>query len=384
MLRKMIAGLVTRLVLAGLAGVPLMGAAQTATPSSPQVDAVAHILEDHHSGRVLSESNADDRLEPASLTKMLTAYVVFAELEAGHASLDDKVRISEKAWRMGGSRMFIEVDDRVPLEILLKGIIVQSGNDASVAVAEHIAGDERAFADLMNQYAGKIGMKASHFVNASGLPDPEHYSTARDMALLARATVRDFPAYYPWYAIKEYEFNEIKQINRNRLLWLDDTVDGLKTGHTKAAGYCLAASANRDGMRLLSVVMGSDSERSRTRETEALLSYGFRFYETHRLYRANEALADMRIWHGENRTVRVGLGDDLYVTVPRGRYDRLNAVMKMQERVSAPVSAGAKTGSVSVVLDDQLIVERPLLALDAVGEGNILQRMGDYVRQLWE
>ncbi|MGI9334396.1 MAG: serine hydrolase, partial [Gammaproteobacteria bacterium] len=294
---------------------PAQGQALANVPSAPQIDAAAHILEDHHSGVILSEANVDAKLEPASLTKMLTAYVVFAELAGGHVQLDDPVRISEKAWRLGGSKMFVEVGDRVPLEALLKGVIVQSGNDASLAVAEHVAGDERAFADLMNQHAARLDMTGSHFVNASGLPDPEHYTTVRDMARLARALIRDYPTYYPWHAIKEYEFNGITQKNRNRLLWEDETVDGLKTGHTLAAGYCLVASANRDGMRLISVVMGSNSEALRAEQTGTLLRYGFQFFETHRLYRAHESLSDMRIWYGEETTVGVGVDEDLYVTV---------------------------------------------------------------------
>lgn len=265
-------------------------------PDAPQVGARAFLLQDFDSGRVLAESNADERMEPASLTKIMTSYVVFEELKQGNITLDDKVLVSEKAWRMGGSKMFIEVNTEVTIDQLLKGVIIQSGNDASVALAEYIAGDESAFADLMNQYALRLGMSGSNFVNASGLPHPDHYTTARDMATLAAAMIRDFPTLYKMHAEKQYEYNGIAQHNRNRLLWRDDSVDGLKTGHTESAGYCLVASAERDGMRLISVVMGSKSERSRAKESTALLSYGFRFFETHRLYGAREPLTQIRVW----------------------------------------------------------------------------------------
>ena len=290
-------------------------------PAPPEFKAAAWLLQDHLSGHVIAEHGADARLEPASLTKMLTVYVVFAELKAGKFALSDRVLVSKKAWKMPGSRMFIEVDTRVGVEDLIKGVVIQSGNDASVALAEHVAGDESAFADLMNQYASRIGMTSSHFVNSSGLPDPEHYTTARDMAVLAQALIRDFPDHYALHAQKEFVFNGITQYNRNKLLWQDETVDGLKTGHTEAAGYCLVASAQRDGMRLLSVIMGTDSERSRARQSRALLAYGFRFFETHRLYEAAKPIRDVRsagyeVWYmnalNEGHGFRKKENSDLY------------------------------------------------------------------------
>jgi D-alanyl-D-alanine carboxypeptidase (penicillin-binding protein 5/6) len=329
---------------------PVGTALAAIVPDAPSVGARAYILSDFDSGRVLAEVNADERMQPASLTKIMTAYVVFEELKQENISMQDKVRVSEKAWRMGGSKMFIEVDTKVSIEDLLKGLIIQSGNDASVALAEFIAGDEGAFADLMNQYAVRLGMTGSHFVNSSGLPNPEHYTTARDTATLAAAMIRDFPELYKMHAIKEYEYNGIVQHNRNKLLWRDESVDGLKTGYTESAGYCLAASAERDQMRLISVVMGSETERSRARESIALLSYGFRFFETHRLYGALEPLTEVRIWKGEIEKLGIGLARDLYVTVPRGQYAMLDATMAIVSEVVAPVTKGEARGTLEVTL----------------------------------
>jgi D-alanyl-D-alanine carboxypeptidase (penicillin-binding protein 5/6) len=363
---------------------PLATVAATVVPTPPAVDARAHLLVDFHSGRVLTESNADERLEPASLTKLLASYVLFAELREGKIALSDPVRISEKAWRMGGSRMFIEVDSRVSVEELLMGVIVQSGNDASVALAEHVAGDETAFADLMNRYAARIGMTASHFVNSSGLPHEDHYTTARDMAVVARALIRDFPELYRWYAIKEYEFNGIIQPNRNRLLWRDDSVDGLKTGYTKSAGYCLVASAQRDGMRLVSVVLGADNEKARTRFSQALLRYGFRFYETHRLYQAGEPIQETRIWQGAAEQLRLGVADDVFVTVPRGQYANLDARMDLPATILAPVGRGVAQGTLNVALGEEQLISRPLVALHDVDKGNLWRRISDRVLLMFE
>ena len=260
-------------------------------PAAPQVGAASYIMTDFNSGRVLVEHNADMRVEPASITKLMTAYVVFSELADGNINLQDKVPISEKAWRTGGSRMFIDPKMQVSVEDLVRGMVIQSGNDASVALAEHIAGSEESFAELMNHYGETLGMQSTNFRNSTGLPDPDHYTTARDIAVLSAATVRDFPDYYTWYSEKEFTFNNIRQHNRNTLLWRDPAIDGLKTGHTEAAGYCLAASAKRDGMRLVSAVMGSSSESSRASETQTLLNYGFRFFETVQLYQAGQELA---------------------------------------------------------------------------------------------
>ncbi len=362
----------------------LPGAARAAiVPDAPSIAAGAYLLQDFDSGRVLAERNADRRMEPASLTKIMTAYVVFEELKQGNISMQDKVRVSEKAWRMGGSKMFIEVDTEVSIEHLLKGLIIQSGNDASVALAEFIAGDENAFADLMNQYAVRLGMTGSHFVNASGLPHTEHYTTARDKATLAAAMIRNFPALYKMHAEKEFEYNGIVQHNRNKLLWRDESVDGLKTGHTESAGYCLVASAQRDGMRLISVVMGSESERTRAQESIALLSYGFRFFETHRLYGALEPLTEIRIWKGEIDKLGIGLAHDLYVTVPRGQYEKLNAKMEIDNKVIAPVSQGEARGKLEVTLGGERIAQRPLVTLAPVAEGGFWRKVSDQVRMLF-
>ncbi len=361
----------------------LSTASAAIVPDAPSVGARAYILQDFDSGRVLAEVNADERMEPASLTKIMTAYVVFEELEQGKIAMEDQVLVSEKAWRMGGSKMFIEVDTKVSVEDLLKGLIIQSGNDASVALAEFIAGDEGAFADLMNQYAVRLGMTGTHFVNASGLPHREHYTTARDKATLAAAMIRDFPELYKMHAVKEYEFNGIVQHNRNRLLWRDESVDGLKTGHTESAGYCLVASAERDGMRLISVVMGSESERGRARESIALLSYGFRFFETHRLYGALEPLTEIRIWKGEIEKLGIGLARDLYVTVPRGQYKKLNAKMEIDSKVVAPVMKGEARGKLEVTLGGEQIAQRPLVTLAPVAEGGLWRQVTDQVRMLF-
>ena len=350
------------------------------TPSPPVIDAGAHILLDYHSGRVLAENKADERMEPASLTKLMTAYVVFSELNEGNFQLDDLVRVSEKAWRTTGSRMFVEVDKQVPLEELLKGVIIQSGNDASVALAEFVAGDEVAFSQLMNHHAQRLGMRNTHFVNATGLPDPDEYTTARDLGVLARAIVGNFPRFYEWYSLRQYEYNGITQYNRNKLLWRDDSVDGLKTGHTSSAGYCLVASAERDGMRLISVVLDSQSEKSRAQESQTLLNYGFRFFETHRLYQAYEPLTKVRVWEGKFPQVNVGLEDDLYITVPRGQYDQLSGNMQLQAEVKAPIEKGQSLGTALIELRDEHIAERPLVSLQSVAQGSLWQRLTDQVR----
>lgn len=353
------------------------------SPSAPSIGAKAFMLMDYHSGRILASSNPDMKMEPASLTKMMTTYVTFSEIRKGHISLDDMVYVSEKAWRTGGSKMFIEVDTEVSVRDLLKGLIIQSGNDASVALAEHIAGNESTFADLMNRYANELGMSGSHFDNASGLPSPELYTNAHDMARLAVALIRDFPELYKMHAQKEFEYNGITQYNRNKLLWRDESVDGIKTGHTSSAGYCLVASAEREEMRLISVVLGSDSVRSRASETSALLNYGFRFFETHRLYGAGEALTEIRVWKGEVGKLGLGLEKDLYVTVPRGQYDKLNAKMEIDQGVTAPVFEGETRGQLHVTLSGEKLVQRPLVTLQSVPEGNLWRQVSDQVRLLF-
>lgn len=352
-------------------------AAPSLIPSPPRLAATGFVLMDYHSGQILASSNAGQRLEPASLTKLMTAYVVFHEIETGHIGLDDMVRVSEKAWRMPGSRMFIEVGKEVSVRDLLHGMIIQSGNDASVALAEFVAGSEDNFVPLMNAHAKNLGLDGTHFVNSTGLPHADHYTTPIDMAKLAAALIRDFPEYYKWYSIKQYTFNNITQRNRNLLLDRDESVDGLKTGHTESAGYCLVSSAKREEMRLISVVMGTNSEKARAQESQKLLNYGFRFYETHRLYAANTPLKEMRIYKGESENLPLGLSSDLYVTVPRGQYKSLNASLSISKTLIAPVSAGQKLGNVSVTLGDDAIIERPLVALQQVAEGGLWQSLKD-------
>ncbi len=356
--------------------------AEALVPSPPQVAAKSYVLMDFHSGQFLVQKNPDQRMDPASLTKIMTAYVVFSELESGNIGLDDKVHISEKAWRTEGSRMFVEVNTEVPVRELLKGMVIQSGNDASVALAEHVAGSEEAFASLMNKHARRLGMKNTHFVNATGLPHKEHYTTARDLALLAQALIRDFPEFYKLNSQKEYRYNGITQYNRNKLLWRDPHVDGVKTGHTKAAGYCLVASAKRDDMRLISVVMNTVSEKARAAESQKLLKYGFRFYSTHRLYEPDTPLTRLPVWKGERDELPVGITEPLYVTIPRGQYDALKAVMNVDETIVAPVEKGQTFGTVDVSLDGKTIAQRPLIALESIPEGGVFTRLKDTVLML--
>lgn len=359
--------------------------AQTAAqpiPAPPSVAARAYALMDFHSGDILAQNNADQRMEPASLTKLMTAYAVFKELATGKIKLTDQASISEKAWRTEGSRTFVKVNTKVGLEDLLKGMIVQSGNDATVALAEHAAGSEESFVALMNQHAKEIGMEHSHFTNSTGLPDPELYVTAADMAKLARALIRDFPEYYKWYSVKEFTYNGITQYNRNKLLWRDVGVDGVKTGHTDSAGYCLIASAKHGDMRLISVVLGTESENSRAKESEQLLNYGFRFYETHALYAAGKPLGTARVWKGVSRDLPLGLSEDLYVTVPRGQYKNLAAALEVDMRIIAPVGKGERHGAVKVSLGDKMLATRPLVALQDIAQGGWWRRWVDTVK-LW-
>jgi len=351
-------------------------------PAAPQLGANSYLLVDFNSGRILVEHNADLRVEPASITKLMTAYVVFSELDQGNITLEETVAISERAWRTGGSRMFIDPSMMVSVEDLIRGMVIQSGNDASVALAEHVAGSEEAFASLMNHYGELLGMIDTNFMNSTGLPDPDHYTTARDIANLSGATVRDFPDYYPWYSEKEFTFNKIRQHNRNTLLWRDPAIDGLKTGHTEAAGYCLAASAKRDGMRLVSAVMGSASESSRASESQTLLNYGFRFFETVQLYQAGQELTKGHVWKGLSEEVALGLSEPVFVTIPRGRYEDLEAQIQMEPQLSAPLEEGVIVGSINVQLGDELIVKRDLVTLTAVEEAGFFGSTWDSLR-LW-
>lgn len=354
---------------------------QSMIPSPPQLAASSWILMDADTGEVLVEHNSDERLPPASLTKLMTAYLVERELNQGNIDMDDMVNVSEKAWRTGGSKMFIEVGGQVSIQDLLYGIIIQSGNDASVAVAEHLAGDESPFADMMNQHASRMGMENTNFVNATGLPDAEHYSSARDLAILSRNIINEYPEHYAIYAERYFTYNDIRQPNRNRLLWRDPTIDGLKTGHTNEAGYCLVASAKRDDMRLISVVMGTSSEEARVQETQKLLSYGFRYFETLKLYDKGAVLNTPRVWGGDKNEVRVGVEQAVRMTVPRGSGDGLTARLNLNESIEAPVQAGQRVGTLEIRLSDETLGEVPLVALEEVEEGSIFKRLLDTVRR---
>jgi len=358
--------------------------AEITTPPAPTIAASAYILMDFDSGKVLAENNADVKLAPASLTKIMSVYVVFREISNGHLHLEDLVTISQKAWQTAGSRMFVEVGNQVKVEDLLMGVIIQSGNDASVALAEHIAGDETTFADMMNQHAERLGMKNSHFEDSNGLPIENHYTTARDLAILTRALIKEFPDYYRWFSQKEFTFNNIVQHNRNQLLSRDETVDGVKTGFTDAAGYCLVASALRNNMRLISVVMGASSPNARANENQNLLNYGFRFFEAHKLYSGKTSLSEARIWKGDTKNAQLGLAEDLYVTIPRRRYDDLKAGITVDKKITAPVKEGTKLGTVNVTLKGEPIISKDLIALKTIEQGNILQRLYDSAMMLLE
>ena len=349
--------------------------AQVMIPAAPQLSATAWILIDAHSGRVIAEHNADKRIPPASLTKMMTSYLLEYELKQGNVSLEDMVRISVKAWRMPGSRMFIREGTYVSISDLLRGVIIQSGNDASVAVAEHLAGSEESFADMMNQHASVIGMKNTQFRNATGLPEDGHYSSARDLALLSQIKIQDYPEHYEIYSEREFTYNNITQSNRNRLLWRDNSVDGLKTGHTDDAGYCLAASAERDGMRLISVVMGARSEEGRAQESQKLLTYGFRYFETTRLYDQYQVLNNAKLWKGVSNTVQLGVTEDLYATLPRGHIDSLRADMQINPNIKAPIRAGAQLGTLVIRLGDEIITQKPLVALENIEKAGFFKSL---------
>jgi len=346
-------------------------------PAAPSVAAKSFILLDFNSGKVLAEKNADVRLSPASLTKIMTVYVVFRELKSGHLTLDEKVTISKKAWQTGGSRMFVEVNKQVAIEDLLQGVIIQSGNDASVALAEHVAGDEATFSAMMNQHAERLGMLDSHFENSMGLPKKNHYTTARDLAKLTIAVISEFPDYYRWDSQKEFTYNNITQPNRNKLLWRDKSVDGVKTGYTEEAGYCMVASAKREEMRLISVVMGTASANARANESQTLLNYGFRFFETHKLYAGNESLNEARIWKGDSKKLPLGVADDLYVTIPRRHYNDLKAEVNINEKIIAPIKQGESLGVVNVSLAGDVVANKQLIALKTVSKGSFVDRLYD-------
>jgi D-alanyl-D-alanine carboxypeptidase (penicillin-binding protein 5/6) len=371
------------LSIAALLAAPCRAAspAPSPVPTAPQVDARSYILADYRTGKTLASRDSQARMEPASLTKLMTAYIVFQELAAGKLKLDQSVTVSEHAWRSEGSRTFIELGKPVSVQDLILGMIVQSGNDATIALAERVAGAEETFAQMMNTEANRLGMTGTHFENSSGLPSPQHYTTARDMSLLAIAMIRDFPQYYKYYSIREFEHNGIKQQNRNGLLEKDPSVDGLKTGHTDSAGFCLVTSALRDGMRLVSVVLGSTSMKARENASAALLNYGFTFYDTRLLVKGGTTLATTRVWKAERPTVELGLQDDLYMTLPRGTADFKTAA-DVQPRLIAPLAADANVGSVRVFAGGQTLATLPLHPLKAVASGSWWRRFVDTIR-LW-
>ena len=349
-------------------------------PEAPSIAAKAYILMDHNSGIILAANNENEKRSPASLTKLMTSYVVFKRLKEEFITLDDEVKISEKAWRTGGSKSFIEVGKMIKLEDLLKGMIIQSGNDASVALAEHVAGSEGTFVLFMNDYAQQIGMENTRFENASGLPHDDQYTTAKDMALLSSAMIRDFPVYYEWYSQKEFTYNNITQTNRNKLLFTDSTVDGLKTGWTQKAGYCLVTSANRVDMRLISVVLGSDSPAIRTSETEKLLDYGFRFFETQSI---NDISHQVRVYKSEKANIKVGVADSSFLTLPRNQFRYTTQTINLNQDLIAPISQGEQVGELVVSFNDQNIATLPLIALENAAEAGFISKMIDTIKLLF-
>jgi D-alanyl-D-alanine carboxypeptidase (penicillin-binding protein 5/6) len=365
-----------------LAEAPAPAVPPMAVPTAPQVDARAYIVVDFRTDKILAAKDAVARVEPASLTKLMTAYIVFQELAAAKLKLDEQVTVSEHAWRSEGSRTFIELGKPVSVQDLILGMIVQSGNDATIALAERIAGTEETFAQMMNANAQRLKMVGSHFENSSGLPSPQHYTTARDLSLLANAMIREYPQYYKWFSVREFEHNGIKQQNRNGLLEKDPTVDGLKTGHTDSAGFCLVTSALRDHMRLVSVVMGSSSMKARENASTALLNYGFTFYETKLAVKGGAVLASARVWKGKSASVDLGIKDDLYLTLPRGVADHIKTAADVQPRVIAPLALDSALGSLRVFAGNQTFATLPLHPLKSVAAGGWWRRLIDTIR-LW-
>ncbi len=359
---------------------PLLALADA--PPPPPIAAKAWLLMDYQTGQIIAEHNADERLEPASLTKLMTAYLVAQALEKKQIQPDQVVPVSVNAWKAGGSRMFIEPRKPVTVEQLLYGVIVQSGNDATIALAELLGGSEEVFAQMMNREAQRLGMRNTRFANSTGWPDPNHYSTARDLARLTATIIREFPQHYALYATREYRYNNINQLNRNRLLWLDPYVDGVKTGHTESAGYCLIASAKRGDRRLISVVMGTASEAARAQESLKLLNYGFQFYDSVLLYRKGQTVSTLPVWKGARDTVNAGPREDLYLTLPRGDAEKLKAELVSQQPLIAPIAAGTEVGTVRVTLDGKPVGEYPVVALDNVPQAGFFGRIWDTIR-LW-
>jgi len=356
-------------------------AAAQIVPRVPEIAASSYILMDALTGKIIAEQNADVQLPPASLTKIMTAYIAEVEIDNGNMSLDDEVHISEKAWRTQGSKMFVDIDSKVRVEDILRGIIIQSGNDASVAMAEHLAGSEEAFADMMNQHAQRLGMTNSHFMNSSGLDTEEAYNimSARDLAILARATIMEHPTHYSIYAEREFTYNGITQPNRNTLLFRDRNIDGMKTGWTTAAGFCLVASGERDGMRLISVVMGTASEDARAAESQKLMTYGFRYFETHKLYDAGQVISNARVWSGRENAVDLGIIEEVVATIPRGQSGALQATLSVEETITAPLAQGQVLGSVEIKLGEEVIYQGDVAAMQAVERAGFFKRFMDWL-----
>ena len=363
-----------------LALTPVFANSAILIPEPPKLEATAFVLMDAKTGKIITSYNADNQVPPASLTKMMTSYIATHEIEKGNISESDKVQISIKAWKAEGSRMFIKEGTYVSVSDLLKGIIIQSGNDASIAISEYVAGSEDSFADLMNRYALEIGMENTHFKNATGLPHPEHLTTANDLAKLARAIIYDHPDHYQIYSQKSFKYGGIKQDNRNRLIFGEMPVDGLKTGHTEAAGYCLVASAEQDNTRFISVVLGTDSDAARNRESKKLLTYGFRFYETAELYKAGDTVSDQKLWMGENETLQLGLAQDMLITIPKGSKKDLDAKIDVDAFIKAPVSVGDKLGTLKISLEGKIIAQEDLIALSEESKGGIFKQFIDFIK----
>ena len=375
-----VAALISTLLVSALS-VAQTPATESIIPRPPQIAASSYILLDAVTGKVIVQENADVQLPPASLTKIMTAYIAEVEIDNGNMSLDDEVHISEKAWRTQGSKMFVDVNSNVRVEDLLRGIIIQSGNDASVAMAEHIAGSEDAFADLMNQHAQRLGMSNTFFMNASGLDTEERYNimSARDLSTLARATILEHPSHYAIYSEREFTYNGIRQPNRNTLLFRDRNIDGMKTGWTTAAGYCLVASGERDGMRLISVVMGTASEDARATESQKLMTYGFRYFETSKLYDAGDVLSTSKVWSGKENSVELGMTEEVVATIPRGQASSLQATLNIDETITAPIELGQVLGTVQISLGDEVIYEGDVAAMQAVERAGFIKRLIDFL-----
>jgi D-alanyl-D-alanine carboxypeptidase (penicillin-binding protein 5/6) len=360
--------------------IPTQPQQPTYTPTAPNLQAKGYILIDATSGKVIAEHNSRERMPPASLTKLMSMYIISSAIKGGQIKLEDKVLISKKAWQMEGSRMFVKVGDEVPVNDLLQGIIVVSGNDATVAMAEHVAGTEEAFTEMMNQQAKRLGMNDSHFTDSTGLPDPDHYTTAYDLALLSKNYIKNFPEEYVINSEKWFTYNNIKQPNRNRLLWRYQNADGLKTGHTNDAGYCLVASAKKDGMRLISVVLGAPNDNARTEDSIRLLNYGFRFYETRKIYSANATVVQARVWKGEKTQVALGVQDDMFATLPTGQYKKLKATLTIKNPLQAPLKKGETYGTLKIILNNQVLATKPLVALEDNPTGGLWRRASDTIR----